>query len=120
MPTVLLVENDSLCRADITEILEEHGFVVEGFATGGEAFERLEARERNPDVILLDLFTPGIDGKGFRRLQSGHPRLCNIPVILMSGAPDLDREARQMQVAGRLHKPFNLDALLTLLQRLAG
>ena len=111
MTRVLLVENDSLCRAEVADILGEHGFEVRQARDGAEAL-RLLGDAPAPDVILLDLVTPVMDGWGFRRAQSADPRYSGIPVVLMSGLPDLSSQARALGAAGHLRKPFSLQALL--------
>jgi CheY-like chemotaxis protein len=116
MPRVLLVENDWICRAEIAEVLGELGYEVDQVGNGAEALALLESSARAPDAILLDLITPVLDGWGFCRARSANPRHAGIPVVLMSGIPDLDAQARSLGAAARLKKPFELEALIDALR----
>jgi CheY-like chemotaxis protein len=115
MPRVLLVENDWICRTEIAEVLGELGYEVEQVGNGAEALALLERSALAPDAILLDLITPVLDGWGFCRARSANPRHAGIPVVVMSGIPDLDAQARSLGAAARLKKPFELQALLDAL-----
>jgi CheY-like chemotaxis protein len=116
MPRVLVVENDGICRAEIAEILGELGYEVEQVANGAEALALLKSSPNMPDAILLDLITPVLDGWGFCRARMANPRHAGIPVVVMSGIPDIDAQARSLGAAGRLRKPFELKALIDALE----
>jgi CheY-like chemotaxis protein len=115
MPRVLLVENDWVCRTEIAEVLGELGYEVDQAGNGAEALAVLERSARVPDAILLDLITPVLDGWGFCRARSANPRHAGIPVVIMSGIQDLEAQARSLGAAGRLKKPFELQALVDVL-----
>ena len=116
MARVLLVENDGICRAEIAEVLSELGYEVEQVANGAEALAWLQSSSSMPDAILLDLITPVLDGWGFCRARMANPRHAGIPVVVMSGIPDIDAQARSLGAAGRLRKPFELKALIDALE----
>ncbi|HEX6766048.1 MAG TPA: response regulator [Polyangiaceae bacterium] len=117
MPRVLVVENDGICRSEIAEVLGELGYEVDQAGNGAEALRFLDAAPKAPDAILLDLITPVLDGWGFCRARMQNPRHAGIPVVVMSGIPDIDAQARSLGAAGRLRKPFELQALLDALAR---
>jgi CheY-like chemotaxis protein len=114
---VLVVENDGICRSEIAEILNELGYEVDQVGNGAEALKHLETAAVAPDAILLDLITPVLDGWGFCRARAQNPRHAGIPVVVMSGIPDIDAQARSLGAAARLKKPFELRALLDALER---
>jgi CheY-like chemotaxis protein len=114
---VLVVENDGICRSEIAEILNELGYEVDQVGNGAEALKHLETASEKPDAILLDLITPVLDGWGFCRARAANPRHAGIPVVVMSGIPDIDAQARSLGAAARLKKPFELGALLDALER---
>jgi two-component system chemotaxis response regulator CheY len=116
MPRVLVVENDGICRAEIAEVLGELGYEVEEAANGAEALKLLDSSPTAPDAILLDLITPVLDGWGFCRARMANPRHAGIPVVVMSGIPDIDSQARSLGAAARLRKPFELQALIDALR----
>ncbi len=81
--TVLLVDDDALFRQIIGDGLRAAGYDVAFAADGLEAMERV--REAPPDVILLDLIMPKVDGLRTCKLLKQHPEHRHIPVILLTG-----------------------------------
>jgi CheY-like chemotaxis protein len=71
------------------------------------------ARDESPDVILLDLSLAGADGWEIIRCLKASTVTRDIPVLLVTGHPDLERRAREEGCAGYLMKPLRLDALRT-------
>jgi two-component system, chemotaxis family, chemotaxis protein CheY len=107
---VLVVDDDPDLRAFMAAALEDSGYEVRNADDGGAALMLL--REWRPDLILLDLMTPRLDGWAFRQAQLAQESLAAIPVVVMSagyGAPD---EAAKLAIAAGLDKPFDLDELL--------
>src|SRR5437867_9828429 len=85
MPTrVLLVDDHPITRAALTGLLEQNCFSVVGEADeGAQAIER--ARQLQPDLVLLDLSMPGIDGlEALPRLRAAAPE-CEVVVLTASG-----------------------------------
>lgn len=79
---ILVVEDDKFLRELITRKLEEEGFSPEGAVDGEEGARK--AREKKPDLILLDLILPGIDGFEVLRRIKGAKETSSIPVIILS------------------------------------
>ncbi len=106
--TVLVVEDDPSIVEFLEEALEEEGYhVLSGL--GGEAL-RL-ALEGKPDVILLDMMMPGMDGIEISRRLKGNPATKGIPIVAMSAHDRLQALGDRMAADGRLPKPFGLDML---------
>lgn len=80
---VLLVEDDRAARHACTLALRHLGFEVETAVDGAEALEVVELLE--PDVILLDLIMPTMDGFTFMRLYDG-----DVPIVVTSGWTDFE------------------------------
>ena len=78
-----------------------------------------EARAGPPDVIVLDLMMPTMNGWQFRAAQRHDPGLAGIPVVVVP-RPRLPREVHEAGVAAHLHKPFELRELLGVLETLVG
>ena len=112
--TVMIVEDDADIRSYLAEILEDEGYEVARAADGAEALDRLRANTP-PSAILLDLMMPVMDGWQFRRELLKDPALAAIPVIVLSGVVDPQREAALLGAAGYVDKPFKLPQLLNLL-----
>ena len=110
---ILVVDDERDIRDTIAELLEEEGFAVEEAGDGAEALAK--ARDCHPAVVLLDLMMPGMNGWEFRREQMQDQALSDIPVVLVSGAGDVQHEARQLGARAFLVKPFRSGQLLSTL-----
>lgn len=107
-PRVLIVEDDSDSQYIYRIFLDHHGFQVLSAGTSQEGV-RL-ARESKPDVILMDVSIPGMDGWTTTRLLKREPDTSSIPVIVITAhAFPEDRErAREAGCDGFLSKPCEL------------
>lgn len=104
---ILIVEDDPDILSSLAEVLREEQFDVETAANGYQALARLEAQK--PDLILLDLMMPMMDGWKFLEVaRQRFPRM-RTPVVLLSAVHDLPAEARRLGVDAYLAKPFDLD-----------
>jgi chemosensory pili system protein ChpA (sensor histidine kinase/response regulator) len=115
--TVLIVEDDDVAREAMKALLENDGYRVATAGDGQEAFERLRSG-LNPQVIVLDIEMPRMDGFQLRRVLRQEPRLALIPVVVYSGDADLSAVADGCDADAYLHKPFDIDRLRVLLARL--
>jgi len=73
------------------------------------------AHDEHPDIILLDLMMPRMDGWAFRAAQRADPAIADIPVVVVSAAQP--QELHGIDAVAHLHKPFELGALLDALER---
>jgi len=110
---VLIVEDDEDLREMMAQLLTLEGFQTATVANGREALEYLH-RAGKPDVILLDLMMPVMDGWEFRRQQQADPAIAPVPVIVLS-ALDQNRAAI-LDATAFLKKPLDFDRLLTLVR----
>ncbi|HUM11104.1 MAG TPA: response regulator [Myxococcaceae bacterium] len=115
---VLLVEDDSAIREALAEVLVEMGFRVLAASDGLEGLS-LAAEQQEPCPILLDWRMPVLDGPAFLVRLRELPRGREFPVILSTADPSATYAAVGDQVAGVLSKPFDLDALVAALDRVA-
>jgi CheY-like chemotaxis protein len=111
---VLIVEDDADLREMMAQLLTLEGFRAETASNGRDALDYLHHHER-PDLILLDLMMPVMDGWEFRRRQRADPVLSGVPVVVLS-ALDSSR-AQDLQEAAFLKKPLDFDHLLQLVRR---
>ena len=112
-PRVLLVEDDAAIRDTLAELLREEGCAVTPVSHGREALAQLR-RSALPDVIILDLMMPVMDGWEFRRQQQADPALAPVPVIVLSA---LDQaRASSLEAEGFLKKPLDFDRLISLVR----
>jgi CheY-like chemotaxis protein len=110
--SILVVDDDRDLRTTVAQVLEDEGYRVEEASNGQEALARLEV-DPPPDLLLLDLMMPVMNGEQFRREQQREPRLSRIPVVLMTAAGTRAAERiEQLAPDAVLHKPVGLDELL--------
>jgi len=81
---ILVVEDEEVLRDALEPLLEEEGYEVSVAENGREALSRLHT-ESLPDIIVLDLKMPVMNGWEFRTIQKDDPKLGRIPVVAVSG-----------------------------------
>jgi CheY-like chemotaxis protein len=110
---VLIVEDDPDLREMMAQLLILEGFQAHAVANGREALDYLHGGDR-PELILLDLMMPVMDGWAFRRAQRSEPALADVPVVVLS-ALDADRGA-EIEAIEFLKKPLDFDRLIALVR----
>jgi CheY-like chemotaxis protein len=115
--TILVVDDDRSIRQLLTAFFEHKGYHTLGFANGLEALTFLQHSPDNPQLILLDLMMPVMDGAAFRQAQQQDPYLASIPVIVMSAAADMAEQAPLLRAAAYLPKPIDFVTLLALVEQ---
>ena len=115
----ILIVDDSLDLQSLLEsVLIREGYAAHCVSSGREALEWLRAASTLPDLILLDLMMPDIDGYEFRELQAKDSRLASIPVIVMTADVDAVAILKHTRAQGLLNKPFlNIDSILHAVRR---
>ena len=116
---ILVIDDDLDLRSSVAEVLEEAGFQAVTASNGRDALRLLLEEELHPDLILLDLMMPVMDGWAFRAEQAKNLRLDSIPVVLFSAYSVQPEVVDRMKVAGFLKKPMSLRALLDTVERFA-
>ena len=107
MSKLLIVDDEVAILEALTDILSVEGYEVATAANGAEGLKR--AGEARPDLILLDLMMPVMDGQEMLRRLKESPDLRSIPVVVMSAGRVTKAE---LQGSRFLAKPFELDDLL--------
>jgi DNA-binding response OmpR family regulator len=116
---VLVVDDDGAVRDFLGDALRAAGYAVAAAPDAGAALDLLWAAwDDQPDVILLDLVLPAVDGRGFGELYHELP-VRHAPVVLMSAVAEVERIAAETGAAAGLRKPFDLDELLATVARCA-
>ena len=118
MHHLLVVEDDPAIRGLLADALEGEGYSVDAASHGLEGLTM--ARQNPPRAVVLDLMMPVMDGWTFLRERKKQPTLEGVPVVVLSAARELGlQEAKELGASAFLAKPFDLDALLALISRLA-
>ena len=111
-PRILIADDDAFIRRPLEWILQQEGFEAETAADGDECIEQL--RSAPPDLLILDVMMPGLDGFEICRRMKDDPRLREVPVILLSARGrehDRDR-GLALGASEYLTKPYSPSDLL--------
>ena len=108
-PLVLVVDDDPDILDAVCDILEGEHYRVARARHGQEALERVA--EERPDVVLLDLMMPIMDGVAFAQTLRARYADIEIPIVVISADGNPQRAA-SVRARGFLAKPFDIDALL--------
>lgn len=114
---ILVVEDDRDIRDSVVEILEDEGYAVSDASGGHEALERLANGPAKPDLILLDLMMPGMNGYQFRAEQLKSDEYARIPVVVITADATAQERAAPLQAAAFLRKPIKIQPLLNTIKQ---
>ncbi|NTV62920.1 MAG: response regulator, partial [Oscillochloris sp.] len=105
--TVLIVDDNPLGREALSELLQGHGYQLAFAADGPEAL--IQAAALTPDLILLDVMMPGMDGFEVCRRLRTDPTLAEVPVVMVTALDDRDSRLRGIESGADdiITKPFN-------------
>ena len=117
MKRVLVVEDDGDIRRLLADLLAHEGYTVDQARQGNEALAAM-ARHR-PDVIVLDLMMPVMDGWSFVETLRTRTSWSRTPIVVISAVPRLEVEGQRLGVAVWLPKPFDIDELVGHVRTLA-
>jgi CheY-like chemotaxis protein len=119
MTKVLIAEDNAVNRELLRELLEVRGYTVVEACDGEEALRVIE--QTQPDILLLDIGMPVLDGFGVVRALRQNPRLATLPVLAVTAyAMQGDREGiLSAGFDGYLSKPVNARSLTDELERLS-
>ena len=111
---VLIAEDEALIRLDLVELLTDEGFEVVGQAINGEEAVKL-ARELEPDLIIMDVKMPGMDGITAAEII-GEERIAPILMLTAFSERELVERARDAGVMGYLVKPFGANEVVPAIE----
>jgi ribonuclease P protein subunit RPR2 len=114
---LLLVDDDRRFRALLRTTFEDVDVEVEEAGHAGDALSHIEASK--PEVIVLDIGLPGIDGLTFCRRLKDDPETRDIRIVLLTGREDVETQAEAVGADALLLKPFRPLELLAVVERLA-
>jgi type II secretory ATPase GspE/PulE/Tfp pilus assembly ATPase PilB-like protein len=117
---VLLVDDEDSLRKVMKDLLERDGYVVSEARDGAQALNQID--RVGPDIIVLDLNLPGLDGYGVLSHLRSRPATAAIPVIVLTAKGDEDNEVRVFGLGADdfLTKPFRARALSARLEAVLG
>ena len=109
--SILIVDDDFGVRAMLQTALEQEGYGLMLACNGKEALECIE--QRQPNLVLLDLMMPVMNGWQFLDEIKNRPDLAQLPILLLSASRDAAATAQGYNVKGYVSKPFELERLLS-------
>jgi CheY-like chemotaxis protein len=114
-PRVLIVDDDPLIRGVVRAVLEDGSYVLEEAASGEEALEVADLHP--PDVVLLDVMMPGINGFEVAARMKNDVRLKGAVIVMLTAKNALEDRRRGMEAGADAYftKPFSPLELLTTL-----
>ena len=115
MKRIMICDDDAGILEVTKIILETNGYSVEALNNGRAIVNRV--KRFAPDLILLDLWIPGIEGKEISKLLKSDALTNKIPIVLVSAVNDLDKVSSNLPSDGFLSKPYDMNELLELVRK---
>lgn len=114
-PRIFVIEDDADIREALSIVMSSEGYSVCGWPNALEALEAIDAGA-TPDLIILDLMMPKMDGWQFRVAQRRRPRVANVPVLVISA--DDSSKAAAIDADAFMRKPINIRQMCAVVYRL--
>ena len=111
---VLLVEDYEDSRIMMRHMIEQEGYSVIEAAGAYEAIEKAE--QFHPDLILMDIGLPLLDGLSAAAIIKGIKNLGGVPIVVVTAYRDVSDQARDAGCSGVIYKPIDLPALKSILE----
>jgi CheY-like chemotaxis protein len=111
---ILVVEDDEDIRQTLELVLSTEGHQVQTAVDGADALEQMRGGI-HPELIIVDMMMPRLDGEGMVREVRGDARFAKIPIVIISGHQNAREKAAELGV-GLLVKPIEIDQLAETVQ----
>ena len=108
-PVIMLVDDSEPYTDVMCKVLDEYGFDVQVANSADRALELLDSVV--PDLLLLDIMMPQVDGITFLKLMRKSAKLCVVPVLVVTAYHDTVEEAMDAGADSHLLKPFSVQEL---------
>lgn len=117
--SVMIVEDNESVREPLAALLRLKGYVVVETDNGQDALKKLKGLPM-PNLVVLDLMMPQMDGESFLEAKDADPELAPIPVVIVSAVANGQGPARSDTVVDVLQKPGDMSRLLSLVDKYCG
>lgn len=115
MPARILIVEDQPDVAELIDVvLKGEGYIVAVARDGAQGL--MLARDWNPDLILMDIMLPNVDGGTLISRLRREPETARIPIVAMSASSTLRDRSAELEADALLSKPFDVDAMLVQVQ----
>lgn len=122
MKKILVVDDSHLTRFMVKKILESNGYTVTELASGEEVLTRIKQKDEPFDLLILDIYLPGISGFHTLSKIKEDPRYAYVPVMVFTfdTSPATVRQAIQLGAVDFIRKPFKPEDLLSRVKNIIG
>ena len=119
MTKILLVEDDRIVSRLIENLLQRKGYSISTLADGRSASAFINSNSETPDLVLLDLMLPFIDGFEILNLMRANPTWQNVPVIMLTSKGQEKNIVRAFELGANdyILKPFNREEVAIRIKR---
>ncbi|MDO8535637.1 MAG: response regulator [Candidatus Omnitrophota bacterium] len=116
---ILVVDDEPDILKILSLRLEKAGYDVIGGRDGREALDL--ARQMMPDLIILDVYLPDINGDDIAKILKADKKLKDIPIVLVSAtATSVSKRAKECSASGCIAKPFEPEELMDMVNKILG
>jgi len=115
---ILLVDDDRMSVELVKRKLQEQGYEIRSAGNGAEALELLKSKI--PDLIVLDVHMPDMDGYAFIMERNKTPQYTKIPVVMVTAAKETGPLFKRHGVKAYLIKPIQMQELLDTVNKIVG
>jgi CheY-like chemotaxis protein len=112
--TIMVADDDPAILDAVGIMLEFEGYDVQSTTNGAELFAMTDGF---PDLLLLDIWMSGSDGRDICKYLKQNPNTKNIPIVLVSASKDIERSAIEAGADDFLAKPFDMEDLIQKIER---
>ncbi len=112
--TIMIADDDPAILDALQMLLEDEGYNVVT-SSNGDTFQKVN--DTLPDLLLLDIWMSGEDGREVAKILKKEKATKNIPIVMISASKDIDKSARESGADDFLAKPFEIDELLSLVTK---
>ena len=111
---VLVVEDESYLCELLSDVIESEGHTARKASNGLEALERM--KERKPQLVLLDLMMPIMDGWEFMEALRANPQWDGVPIVIITAIYDVKRTQEETGARAVITKPFDIDQITEIVR----
>ena len=109
---IIVVDDSPAILDSVKLMLNMEGFEVSNYERGSDMFNSLLETSTKPDVILMDMWLSGEDGRDICKMIKQHQEFKNIPVVIMSASRGLGDSAMESGAIDFIPKPFDLGEII--------
>lgn len=109
---IIVVDDSPAILDSVKLMLNMEGFEVSNYERGSDMFNSLLETSTKPDVILMDMWLSGEDGRDICKMIKQHQEFKNIPVVIMSASRGLGESAIESGAIDFIPKPFDLGEII--------